>query len=282
MKVYDRMVRIKENQVKEADKVKILVCVKQVPGSSNVEVDPVTGVLKRSGIKSKMNPYDLYGIETALELVERFGGSVESLTMGPPQAKEVITETVCMGATSGVVLSDRKFAGADVLATAYTISQGIKIAGEYDLIICGKQTTDGDTAQVGAEVSEYLGIPNVANVLSVDDVKDGLLYVTASLDEKVVKMSVKLPCLISVDGDINSPRLPSYKAKKALTGDEVKFLSFADFGDQNADHYGLTGSATQVERIFPPEKNTEKHNITGTAEEQAEALLSLIVGRKMI
>ena len=150
--------------------MKILVCVKQVPGSSNVEVDPVTGVLKRSGIKSKMNPYDLYGIETALELVERFGGSVESLTMGPPQAKEVITETVCMGATSGVVLSDRKFAGADVLATAYTISQGIKIAGEYDLIICGKQTTDGDTAQVGAEVSEYLGIPNVANVLSVDDV----------------------------------------------------------------------------------------------------------------
>ena len=276
------MVRMKENQFKEADKVKILVCVKQVPGSSNVEVDPVTGVLKRSGIKSKMNPYDLYGIETALELVERFGGSVESLTMGPPQAKEVITETVCMGATSGVVLSDRKFAGADVLATAYTISQGIKIAGEYDLIICGKQTTDGDTAQVGAEVSEYLGIPNVANVLSVDDVKDGLLYVTASLDEKVVKMTVKLPCLISVDGDINSPRLPSYKVKKTLTGDEVKFLSFADFGDQNADHYGLTGSATQVERIFPPEKKKERAAITGTPEEKTEALFGIIAEKKLI
>ena len=282
LKVYDKIVRMKENQVKEADKVKILVCVKQVPGSSNVEVDPVTGVLKRSGIKSKMNPYDLYGIETALELVERFGGSVESLTMGPPQAKEVITETVCMGATSGVVLSDRKFAGADVLATAYTISQGIKIAGEYDLIICGKQTTDGDTAQVGAEVSEYLGIPNVANVLSVDDVKDGLLYVTASLDEKVVKMTVKLPCLISVDGDINSPRLPSYKVKKTLTGDEVKFLSFADFGDQNADHYGLTGSATQVERIFPPEKKKERAAITGTPEEKTEALFGIIAEKKLI
>ena len=189
---------IKINITKENDQVNILVCVKQVPGSSNVEVDPVTGVLKRSGIKSKMNPYDLYGIETALALTERFGGTVETITMGPPQAKEVITETVCMGAKSGTVLSDRKFAGADVLATAYTISQGIKIAGEYDLIICGKQTTDGDTAQVGAEVSEYLGIPNVANVLSVDDVKDGLIYVTASLDDKVVKMSVKLPCLISV------------------------------------------------------------------------------------
>ena len=262
--------------------MKILVCVKQVPGSSNVEVDPVTGVLKRSGIKSKMNPYDLYGIEVALELSERFGGSVESITMGPPQAKEVITETVCMGAKSGVVLSDRKFAGADVLATAYTISQGIKIAGEYDLIICGKQTTDGDTAQVGAEVSEYLGIPNVANVLSVDDVKDGKIYVTASLDEKVVKMSVALPCLISVDGDINSPRLPSYKAKKALTGDEVKFLSFADFGDQNADHYGLTGSATQVERIFPPEKNEQKVNVTGDAEKQSDELVALLRGKKII
>ena len=262
--------------------MKILVCVKQVPGSSNVEVDPVTGVLKRSGIKSKMNPYDLYGIETALELVERFGGSVESLTMGPPQAKEVITETVCMGAKSGVVLSDRKFAGADVLATAYTISQGIKIAGEYDLIICGKQTTDGDTAQVGAEVSEYLGIPNVANVLSVDDVKDGKIYVTASLDEKVVKMSVKLPCLISVDGDINTPRLPSYKIKKALPEDAVKMLTFADFDDQNPDNYGLTGSATQVERIFPPEKNTEKQSIEGDSTAQAAALYELLRAKKII
>jgi electron transfer flavoprotein beta subunit len=262
--------------------VKILVCVKQVPGSSNVEVDPVTGVLKRSGIKSKMNPYDLYGIETALSLCERFGGTVETITMGPPQAKEVITETVCMGAKAGVVLSDRKFAGADVLATAYTISQGIKIAGEYDLIICGKQTTDGDTAQVGAEVSEYLGIPNVANVLSVDDVADGLVYVTASLDDKIVKMSVKLPCLISVDGDINSPRLPSYKVKKALSGEEVKFLSFADFGDQDPDHYGLTGSATQVERIFPPEKVSQKHTIEGNADTQAQALYGLLLDKKLL
>ncbi|MBQ9915487.1 MAG: electron transfer flavoprotein subunit beta/FixA family protein, partial [Clostridia bacterium] len=134
--------------------MKILVCIKQVPGSSNVEVDPVTGVLKRSGIKSKLNPYDLYALELGLSLTERFGGTVETLTMGPPQAKSIIEESVCMGATGGTVLSDRAFAGADVLATAYTISQGIRKKGGYDLIICGKQTTDGDTAQVGAEVSE--------------------------------------------------------------------------------------------------------------------------------
>lgn len=260
----------------------ILVCVKQVPGSNNVEVDPVTGVLKRNGIQSKINPYDLYGIETALVLAEKYGGSVESITMGPPQAKAVIEETVCMGVKCGTVLTDRKFAGADVLATAYTLSQGIKKCGEYDLIICGKQTTDGDTAQVGAEVAEYLGLPNLSNVLSVDDLKDGRLYVTASLDDKVVKMSVAMPCLVSVDGDINTPRLPSYKIKKQLSEDAVKFITFADFDDQNADHYGLTGSATQVERIFPPEKNEQKVNVTGDAEKQSDELVALLRGKKII
>ena len=262
--------------------MKILVCVKQVPGSNNVEVDPVTGVLKRSGIPSKINPYDLYAIETALTLAERFGGTVETLTMGPPQAKAVIQETVCMGAKSGTVLTDRKFAGADVLATAYTLSQGIRKCGEFDLILCGKQTTDGDTAQVGAEVAEYLDIPNVSNVLSIQDCADGKLRLTASLDERIVEMTVSLPCLISVDGDINTPRLPSYKIRKTLTDDAVRFLTFADFGDQDPDHYGLSGSATQVERIFPPEKVSQKVQIEGDADAQAQALYALLDRMKML
>lgn len=260
----------------------ILVCIKQVPGSNNVEVDPVTGVLKRNGIQSKINPYDLYAIETALSLAEKFGGEVECITMGPPQAKAIITEAVCMGAACGTVLTDRKFAGADVLATAYTLSQGIKKCGEYDIIICGKQTTDGDTAQVGAELSEYLGLPNVSNVLSVDEIEDGKVSLTASLDETIVKLKVKMPCLISVDGDINTPRLPSYKVKKNISDDKTKFLTFEDFDDQNPDNYGLAGSATQVERIFPPEKNQEKQNITGNATEQTEQLFGLLTAKKMI
>ena len=262
--------------------MKILVCVKQVPGSNNVEVDPVTGVLKRRGIPSKCNPYDLYGIEMALSLAERFGGSVKSLTMGPPQAKDVILETVCMGACRGTVLTDRKFAGADVLATAYTISQGIRKCGEFDLIICGKQTTDGDTAQVGAEVAEYLGIPNISNVLSVEDIKEGRMYLTASLDEKIMTLTVPMPCLISVEGDINTPRLPSFKIRKTLTEDAVTFLTFADFGDQDPDHYGLSGSATQVERIFPPEKQAQKHTLGGDAETQSQALYELLRDSKML
>ena len=260
----------------------ILVCVKQVPGSNNVEVDPATGVLKRNGIQSKINPYDLYGIETALDVAEKYAGKVDSITMGPPQAKAVINETIAMGVSRGAVLSDRKFAGADVLATAYTISQGIKKYGEYDLIICGKQTTDGDTAQVGAEIAEFLDIPNVANVLSVDEINNGRIYVTASLDDRNVKLSVALPCLISVDADINTPRLPSYKVKKTISNDEVQVFSFDDFDDQNETHYGLAGSATQVERIFPPEKNDQKCSVGGTTDEQAKAIFELLCSKKMI
>ena len=262
--------------------MKIIVCIKQVPGSNNVEVDPVTGVLKRSGVQSKMNPYDLYAIESALTVCERFGGEVHAITMGPPQAKQVINEAICMGAKGGTVLTDRKFAGADVLATAYTISQGIEQCGGFDLIVCGKQTTDGDTAQVGAEVSEYLGIPNVSNVLSVDDIVDGKVYLTAALDNKIVKMSVVMPCLISVDGDINTPRLPSYRVQQALVGDEVNLVSLDQFADKDESHYGLLGSATQVERIFPPEKNTGRCFVEGTAEEQTDSLFRLVVDHKLV
>ncbi len=259
----------------------ILVCIKQVPGSSHVEVDPVTGVLKRDGASSKMNPYDLFGIELAMTLKERYGADVTTITMGPPQAKAVIEEAICMGAASGTVMSDRKFAGADVLATAYTLSQGIRRA-DPDLIICGKQTTDGDTAQVGAEIAEYLGIPNVSCVLSVDDIKDGRIYVTAALDNTVVKQSVKMPCLISVDGDINTPRLPSYKIKQTLTDEMVQFVSFSDLADNDPMHYGLNGSATQVERIFPPEKNTERHNITGDSAAVTDEIYAIIREKKLI
>lgn len=262
--------------------MKILVCVKQVPGSNNVEVDPQTGVLKRSGVASKINPYDLYALEAALSLAERFGGTVETLTMGPPQAKAVILESISMGATRGVVLTDRKFAGADVLATAYTLSQGITKCGSYDLIICGKQTTDGDTAQVGAELAEYLGLPNLANVLSVDNLRHNVLYMTTNLDTQIVQVSVPLPCLISMDGDINTPRLPSYKIRKTLTEDMVKFFTFEDFADQDPDHYGLNGSATQVERIFPPEKISQKHVVEGDADAQAQTIYELLRKKKML
>ncbi len=260
----------------------VLVCIKQVPASSNVEVDPVTGVLKRDGAGSKMNPYDLYSIELAMSLSERYGANVRAITMGPPQARAVIEEAISMGADSGVVMSDRKFAGADVLATAYTLSEGIRKMGDYDLIVCGKQTTDGDTAQVGAEIAEYLGIPNVSCVLAVHDICDAHITVTVALDNKIVKQTIKMPCLISADSDINTPRLPSYKRKQTITEDAVKFISFNDLEDNDPSHYGLNGSATQVERIFPPNKNTERRNISGNAEEVTDEIFGIISSHKLI
>ena len=188
----------------------ILVCIKQVPDSNKVEVDKVTGVLKRNGVESKMNPYDLYAIETALRIKEEVGGSVHVLTMGPGQAQSVIREAFAMGVDNGVLISDRKFGGADVLATSYTISQGIEKLGAFDLIICGKQTTDGDTAQVGPEVSEWLNIPCLSNVSRLVELLDDGIVVEMDMISDIEIAKIMYPCLITVDKDIFMPRLPSY------------------------------------------------------------------------
>ncbi|GAA0822868.1 electron transfer flavoprotein subunit beta/FixA family protein [Clostridium tertium] len=239
-----------------------IVCIKQVPGTSKVEVDEKTGVLKRDGIDTKMNPYDLYALETAFNIKEKKGGSISVISMGPPQAMEVIREAFSMGADNGVLISDRKFAGADVLATSYTISQGIRKTGDFDLIICGKQTTDGDTAQVGPEIAEYLGIPHVANVRKILEIENDYITVEMDMPNTVEIVEVKYPCLLTVEKDIFEPRLPSYRKKIESKDREIKVISLSDFEDKDENKYGLNGSPTQVERIFPPESNSyhEKWN----------------------
>ena len=237
----------------------IIVCIKQVPGTNHVNVDPVTGTLIRDGVAAKMNPYDLNALELGLQLVEKNGGSLKVITMGPPAAKEVIKEAIYMGADSGVLISDRKFGGADVLATSYTLCSGIKAMGDYDLILTGKQTTDGDTAQVGSELAEHLNIPHAANVREIKIMENKLVYVS-NLDTKIETASITTPCLLCVDNDINTPRLPSYKKRieHKECEDLIKVITFADVEDQDESHYGLKGSATQVERIFEPEKRQDK------------------------
>ena len=235
----------------------ILVCVKQVPGSSNVKVDEKTGLLIRSAKGNKLNPYDLFALETALKLREAAGGTVMAVSMGPPQAREALEECVHMGCDGGVLLSDRAFGGADVLATSYTISQGIRRIGPFDLILCGKQTTDGDTAQVGAELAEHLHIPHLSNVTAITALDEVSVTVTALQENMIVTERLELPCLLCTDADINTPRLPSYKRRKAMSPDSIRVLTFADFEDKNPTHYGLKGSPTQVQKIFPPEKKTD-------------------------
>lgn len=245
--------------------MKIMVCIKQVPGTSNVKVDPVTGVLIRDGALSKMNPYDLFALETALSLREQTGGELMVITMGPPAAKAVLNEAVYMGADGGVLVTDRRFGGADVLATARTLASAIAAAGDFDIILCGKQTTDGDTAQVGAEIAEYMGLPHFANVGSIEITGDGRAKVVSELGATRQTALVKLPAVFCADADINTPRLPSYKRKCQTAGDEslIKILTLDDFADNDPNHYGLAGSPTQVERIFPPEKNTDRQFVEG-------------------
>ena len=273
-----------------ADKagIDIIVCVKQVPGTASIEVDPVTGVLRRDAQNAKLNPYDLYAVEAALELSAKAGGRVTAISMGPPQAREALLETIYMGADRAVLINDKRFAGSDVLATAYTLSQAAASIG-YDLIICGKQTTDGDTAQVGAEMAEFLGIPHAAYVRSIQPadanaqpirpIMGGVIVVTEN-EYNVVTQYMPLPCLLCADGGVNTPRLPSYKRKRELGGDPVQILTLADLADKNESHYGLAGSPTQVERTYTPDKKTDREVITGSGAQLAARLRQILAERK--
>ncbi len=263
--------------------MKIVVCIKQVPGTSQVEIDQETGVLKRDGAAAKINPYDLYSIETAMRLKELYGGSVTAVTMGPPQAEAMMKEAYMMGVDDAYIFSDRVFAGADVLATAYTLAQGItSVCGDFDIIVCGKQTTDGDTAQVGPAMAEYLGIPCAAWVSEIADVKENSIQVAQNFVDVKQMTKMKLPCLITVEQDIYTPRLPSYRLKLATKEKDVQMITFASFADQDQNHYGLHGSATSVERIFPPESFDCQVFMEGSEESIAGELTDLFYERKYI
>jgi electron transfer flavoprotein beta subunit len=260
----------------------ITVCIKQVPGTTQVEIDEETGVLKRDGIESKMNPYDLYALETALQIKQERGAELTALSMGPPQAAEVIREAYMMGFDKGALLSDRKFAGSDVLATAYTLSQGIRKMGIPDIIFCGKMTTDGDTAQVGPEIAEFLDIPHVANVLSIIEIKESSIVVEMDMPGSIEVAEVKYPCLLTVDKGIFQPRLPSYKLKLKTDNWDVPFYSLDDYEDQDEANYGLNGSPTQVLKVFPPEPNTDHEQWCGNEDELCDKLFDKLTELKFI
>lgn len=262
--------------------MEILVCIKQVPGTTQVEIDEVTGVLKRDGVASKMNPYDLYALESAMVLKEKYGASVSVMTMGPPQAERIIKEAFMMGADHGAILSDRKFAGADVWATAYTLAQGTKKFCKPDIIICGKMTTDGDTAQVGPEMAEFLNIPHIANVSKIFEVTDVDMTVEMDMPQTVEVAKVKFPCLITVEKGIFQPRLPSYKLKKSTSNFKVQYFAFNDLEDQDEMKYGLNGSPTQVKRIFPPSGNDAHEIWEGSSEMLTNQMFESLTRLKFI
>jgi len=260
--------------------VNLFVCVKQVPATNAVQVDPQTGVLLRGGVESKMNPYDLFALEAALRLREARGGRITVGTMGPPQAEAVLREAVMMGADRAFLFTDRRFAGADVLATSYTLAQAIRSIGDFDAILCGKQTTDGDTAQVGPAIAEHMGIPHAAWVSAVEADGEGLT-VEQQLGERVERCYLPFPCLITVEQDIYTPRLPSLRRAKEIGGDwPVERRDLSGFLDQDAEHYGLCGSPTRVERIFAPEHDTKRELLRGGG--LGRALYERLKARKLI
>ena len=262
--------------------MKIIVCIKQVPGTAQVEIDPTTGVLKRDGVESKMNPYDLYALETALRIGAQLNASITAVTMGPPQAEAVLREAFMMGVDEGVLISDRRFGGADVLATSYTISQGIRAIGGADLFICGKQTTDGDTAQVGSELAEFLGLPHATGLLRLREITETSLTADLDLPLQIETVRIPFPCLVTVEKGIFEPRLPSFRRKLATADRPIKKLTLDDLEDRNPKHYGLNGSPTQVQRIFPPENHRSQEHWNGAPEELAGRLCQRLDEQKFL
>lgn len=263
--------------------MKIITCIKQVPASSQVEVDPKTGVLIRDGNNVKMNPYDLYALESAFIIKERFKQcNVHAITMGPPSAKTVLEESLFMGADDATLLSDRAFAGADVLATSYTLSQLIDYIKDYDVIIAGKQTTDGDTAQVGPEIAEFLNIPHVPYVKEIIEINEDYLILKSGYDHYDEIVKVKTPCLITVDKGVNVPRLPSYKRRVSMQDYKIPMVTLKDLNDQDKTHYGLNGSPTQVEEIFPPSSDVNSITIEQNPTKAAQAFVDVLKDRKVL
>lgn len=262
--------------------MKIIVCMKQVPAGTKVDIDPETGAMKRMSGDTRTNPYDLFALETAISLREKLGGTVTVLTMGPPQAETMMRDAYACGADDAVILSDRKFAGADVLATSYALAQGIQVIGGADLIICGRQTTDGDTAQVGPSIAEHLAIPHAAWVAEVTDVTDHSITVRQDLVSVSQVSELPYPCLITIDKDTCVPRLPSYRLKKATADRPVRILSFADMPDQDLSRYGLVGSPTSVEQMFAPKEAEKQVYLEGTSDEKAARLFAVLKENKII
>lgn len=263
--------------------MEIFVCIKQVPSTNKVQVDEKTGVLIRDGVQSKMNPYDLFALEAALRLKETYGAKVVVGTMGPPQAQAVIREAYMMGADEGYVFSDRRLGGADVLATSYTLSQAIQSIGDFDIIFCGKQTTDGDTAQVGPAIAEHLSIPHAAWVsnMHIDDDLKGI-KVEQQLQDVIETAYMPFPCLVTVEQDIFTPRLPSLKNEREIKDKAITIFGLEAFMDQEPTHYGLEGSPTQVERIFPPTSDIKQERWSGSSEESSEKLHDLLKKWKFV
>ena len=256
----------------------IVVCIKQVPDTTDVRINPETNTLIRDGVASIVNPFDTYAIEEAIRLRERFEGKVTVITMGPAQAEAALREAIALGADEGILLSDRAFAGSDTLATSYALAMGIKKIGDVDVILCGKQAIDGDTAQVGPGISVWLDLPQVAFAKKIDPAHEGKVKafkVERMTEEGADVIEIPLPCLITVVKDINEPRMPSLKGMMRSKKAQITVWTAEDI-KADKQNLGLDGSPTQVMKIFSPPVRQGGEVIHGEAHDVADRIYELL------
>ncbi|MBN1871970.1 MAG: electron transfer flavoprotein subunit beta/FixA family protein [Candidatus Omnitrophica bacterium] len=253
----------------------IIVCIKQVPETTDVKIDPETNTLIREGVSSVINPFDVYAIEEGIRLKEKFGGKVTVITMGPPQAKEALREAIAHGADGGILLSDRAFAGSDTWATSYTLAKGIQKLGDFSMILCGKQASDGDTAQVGPGISMHLDIPQVTYVKKIESIKDDIARVERMVEEGYEIIEVPIPCLLTVVKEINEPRLPSLKGKMRAKKADIPVWTSNDL-DIEPSKIGLSGSPTKVVKVFTPPPRRGGQILKGETEEVVRKLAGIL------
>ncbi len=257
--------------------MEIIVCIKQVPDTADVKINPETNTLIREGVKSIINPFDMYAIEEGIRLKEAHGGKVTVITMGPPQAETALREAIAMGVDDAILISDRAFAGSDTYATSYTLACAIDKIANYDVILCGKQASDGDTAQVGPGIATHLDIPQVTYVKKIVSINNEKAVVERMTEEGYDVVEIQLPCLFTVVKEINDPRMPSLRGKMKAKKAEITKWTSNDL-DADPEKLGLKGSPTQVVKVFTPKRTGEHVMITGEAPEQiAEELVSKVL-----
>ncbi|MCJ7809595.1 MAG: electron transfer flavoprotein subunit beta/FixA family protein [Desulfobulbaceae bacterium] len=261
----------------------IIVLVKQVPDTTDVKLDPKTGNLIREGIDSIINPDDRHALEAAILLKESTGGKVTVLSMGPPQAIDAVSEALGMGADKGVLLSDRAFAGADTWATSTTLGKALQKIGDYDLILCGRQAIDGDTAQIGPQVAEFLGIPQVSYVCGIEEVGERSMVVKRRLEDGYERLECSLPALLTVIGEMNAPRYATVGGLISACREKapIKVWNAADIGMQVSE-VGLEGSLTHVIKTFSPKFQRQGETLEGDTATKVSSLMGKLKENRLL
>ena len=259
----------------------IIVCIKQVPDTTEIRFDPETNTMIRAGVPATINPFDKFSLEAAVQLKEKYGGTVTAVTMGPEPAVQSLREAYSLGADQMVLVTDRIFGGSDTYSTGYILSRAIRLLGDFDLIVCGKQATDGDTAQVGPAIAEQLDLPQLTYASQIQ-IEDGSVIVKRELEDCFELTQAPLPALVTVGKSVIEPRLPNVMRKLKANRMQPMCISSADLPELDTGRIGLTGSPTKVSKTFVPtmKKNTVMLYET-KAEETVGQLLAELDSRKI-